>query len=118
MFVLTSAKIYYGNRSIPMERNCYSKIPAAVESVDEIDLEAIGRDLNQFVFNKGGDSPHARRKGRSPATAWQLEVNAMLSEEAAELEAAMKADGIKLKGPITPAITVIGNGISLRYEQL
>lgn len=118
MFMMTAAKIYYGNRSIPMERNCYSKIPQMISSPDDLNLEEIASDLNRFVFNRGGESARDVRKGTTPAKRWQLEVSAMMPEAAAELEAAMKADGIKLKGPINASISVIGNGISLRYEKI
>lgn len=107
MYVLTSARIYYGNRSIPMERNAgYSKIPQVIESAEDIDLDDVAADLNRFVFNKGS------------AKGWELETTNFSPEEAAELEAAMIADGIKLKGPVKSQITVIGNGISLRWEPI
>ena len=118
MYALTSALIHYGSRSIHMERNPNTNIPAAINSPDDLDLEEIARDLNKFVFNRGGERVRDRRKGTTPAKRWQLEITALLPDAAAELEAAMKADGIKLKGPINASISVIGNGIALRYEKI
>jgi hypothetical protein len=118
MYVMTAATIYYGNRSIPMERNPNTNIPAAIESPEDLDLESIASDLNRFVFNRGGESARDRRRGSTAAKRWELEVSSLLPEAAADLEASMKADGIKLKGPINAAISVIGNGITLRYEKI
>lgn len=119
MYVLTSALIHYGSRSIRMERNPNTEIPAAINGTDDLDLDTIADDLNKFVHNRGGSYRlRDRRRGNTPAARWQLEVSELAPEAAAELEAAMKADGIKLKGPITPSISVIGNGIALRYEKI
>lgn len=118
MYVMTAATIYYGNTMIPMSRNPRTNIPAAIESPEDLDLESIASDLNRFVFNRGGERVRDRRKGTTAAKRWDLEISSLLPEAAAELEADMKANGIKMKGPINASISVIGNGITLRWEKI
>lgn len=118
MYVLTSALIHYGMRTIPMSRNPNTKIPAAINTPEDLDLEEIARDLNKFVFNRGGERVRDRRKGTTPAKRWDLEISALLPDAAAALEADMIENGFELTGPINAAITVIGNGIALRWEKI
>jgi hypothetical protein len=115
MYNLTRCLLYYGAGPIPFVNadECES-LPATINGADDLDLEAIARDLNRYVYDRG-----RARSTRKAATMWGLEFTGTTPEKAAELNAALAKDEAlaHLDLPtFKPTIIVQGKGVSLIYE--
>lgn len=115
---LTENHVWYGARRLPFTLLADSDpeeaaIPKQITSAADLDLEAIGNELNRTVFNRGR---RYRPSRCSAAEAWQLEISETTPEQAQALTDEMRADPKLAHLPaFTPQIYVAGNGISLRY---
>ena len=115
---LTENYVWYGERRLPFTLLADSDpeeaaIPKTISSAADLDLEAIGNELNHTVFNRGR---RYRPSRCSAAEAWQLEISETTPEQAKALTDDMRANPKLAHLPaFMPQIYVAGNGISLRY---
>lgn len=101
---LNYARAYYGPRAVPFtllaeEGRDDAGIPLEIEGPDDLDIDAIERELAQTVFAKGYD----------------FKVTHHDPEATRRMSAELKAAGVTLKAPMQPSIACVGNGVTLRW---
>ncbi len=119
-YTLTRSQLSFGNGHVPfLYAELCESLPETIESSDDLDLEAIARDLNRYVFDRG-----YARSDCSAATAWKLRFSGTSPETADEMNAnfAKLADDPTFSRMIDeghvfrPTIIISGEGINLIYE--